>query len=62
MAIDKEKLIEGVPVWTAEDFMKYACLPNQPVNKQTIQQGLHLINALSSEGKNPCAGKKSSSQ
>ena len=24
MEIDKEKLIEGVPVWTAEDFMKYA--------------------------------------
>ena len=24
MEIDPEKLIEGVPVWTAEDFMKYA--------------------------------------
>ncbi len=24
MEIDKEKLIEDVPVWTAEDFMKYA--------------------------------------
>ena len=24
MEIDDEKLIEGVPVWTAEDFMKYA--------------------------------------
>ena len=24
MEIDKEKLIEEVPVWTAEDFMKYA--------------------------------------
>jgi peroxiredoxin family protein len=24
MEIDEEKLIEGVPVWTAEDFMKYA--------------------------------------
>ena len=24
MEINKEKLIEGVPVWTAEDFMKYA--------------------------------------
>lgn len=24
MEINEEKLIEGVPVWTAEDFMKYA--------------------------------------
>jgi peroxiredoxin family protein len=24
MEIDKEKLIDDVPVWTAEDFMKYA--------------------------------------
>ncbi len=24
MELDDEKLIEGVPVWTAEDFMKYA--------------------------------------
>ena len=24
MEIDPEKLIEGVPVWTAEDFIKYA--------------------------------------
>ena len=24
MEIDEEKLIDGVPVWTAEDFMKYA--------------------------------------
>lgn len=24
MEIDKEKLIDSVPVWTAEDFMKYA--------------------------------------
>ena len=24
MELDEEKLIEGVPVWTAEDFMKYA--------------------------------------
>ena len=24
MEIDQSKLIEGVPVWTAEDFMKYA--------------------------------------
>ena len=24
MEIDEDKLIEGVPVWTAEDFLKYA--------------------------------------
>jgi peroxiredoxin family protein len=24
MEIEEEKLIEGVPVWTAEDFLKYA--------------------------------------
>jgi len=40
MEIGKEKLIDDVPVWTAEDFMKYAkdckiCVfassPHQPV-------------------------------
>jgi len=24
MEIEEDKLIEGVPVWTAEDFLKYA--------------------------------------
>ncbi len=28
MEIDPTKLIADVPVWTAEDFIKYACLPN----------------------------------